>query len=209
MKKLKIDNQEPRAKRQEPRTKSQKRNAYSLLPIAYCLFVLLLTACNDKRTPQVQYMPDMYVSVPYKTDGTRGLKNAPSSNLKPVAGTIARGKHETYAIADTNEGYELAKTTLKSSLEVSEENLENGKAMYTIYCTSCHGKKGDGNGWLSQQEKILGIPNYKDRDITAGSIYHVLMYGKNLMGSHSSQLTYKERWQIVQYVEKLRVDLVK
>ena len=35
------------------------------------------------------------------------------------------------------------------------------------------------------------------------------MYGKGLMGSHSSQLTIKERWQIVQYVEKLRADLLK
>ena len=62
---------------------------------------------------------------------------------------------------------------------------------------------------MSQAEKFLGIPSYKDRDITEGSIYHVLMHGKNLMGSHSSQLTYKERWQIVQYVEVLRADLLK
>ena len=81
--------------------------------------------------------------------------------------------------------------------------------MYTIYCVSCHGKKGDGNGHLAQTEKFVGIPNYKDRDITQGSIYHVLMYGKGLMGSHSSQLTIKERWQITQYVEKLREDLLK
>jgi hypothetical protein len=33
------------------------------------------------------------------------------------------------------------------------------------------------------------------------------MYGKNLMGSHASQLQYKERWQVVQYVEKLRSEL--
>ena len=68
---------------------------------------------------------------------------------------------------------------------------------------------GDGNGYLSKAEKFLGIPNYKDRDITEGSIYHVIMHGKNLMGSHSSQLTNKERWQIVQYVGKLRNDLLK
>jgi hypothetical protein len=29
------------------------------------------------------------------------------------------------------------------------------------------------------------------------------------MGSHSGQLTYKERWQIIQYVEVLRADLLK
>jgi hypothetical protein len=35
------------------------------------------------------------------------------------------------------------------------------------------------------------------------------MHGKNLMGSHSAQLTYNERWQVVHYVEKLRADLLK
>ena len=32
------------------------------------------------------------------------------------------------------------------------------------------------------QRKFHGIPNYKDRDITEGSIYHVLMHGKELNG---------------------------
>ena len=177
------------------------------------LIIALLTltsivSCNDKRTPQLQYMPDMYESVAYNTDGEIGLNGNPV-NMKPVAGTIPRGGHPAYDILDTNEGYEKAKSELKNPLDSSEKNLENGKKMYTIYCTSCHGKKGDGNGYLSQADKFSGIPNYKDRDITEGSIYHVLMHGKNLMGSHSSQLTYKERWQVVQYVQVLRADLLK
>ncbi|ARV16918.1 cytochrome C [Polaribacter sp. SA4-12] len=153
-------------------------------------------------------MPDMYVSIPYNPNGAEGLNGNPV-NSEPVAGTIARGGHPAYDIADTNEGYELAKTSLTNPLEATEENLANGKAMYEIYCASCHGKKGDGNGVLSQREKFSGIPNYKDRDINAGSIYHVIMHGKNLMGSHASQITYAERWQIVQYVEVLRLDLAK
>ncbi|QOD59569.1 c-type cytochrome [Polaribacter haliotis] len=165
-------------------------------------------SCGNKRTPQVQFMPDMYESVPYNADAENGLKGNPV-NSKPVAGTIPRGGTPAYDIADTTEGYELAKTELKNPLENSQENLDNGKEMYTIYCTSCHGKKGDGNGYLVEVDKFAGIPNYKDRDITEGSIYHVIMHGKNLMGSHSSQLTYKERWQVVQYVEALRADLLK
>ena len=78
-----------------------------------------------------------------------------------------------------------------------------------MYCVVCHGKQGDGQGDLVKNEKFLGIPNYKDRDITEGSVYHVLMYGKGLMGSHSSQLTYEERWQIVQHVQTLRNELLK
>ena len=170
--------------------------------------VASIFSCNDKKTRQAQYMPDMYESIPYDADGAEGLGGEPV-NSKPVAGTIARGGAPAYDIPDTNEGYEDAKIGLKSPLEITEKNLENGKKMYAIYCISCHGKKGDGNGYLSTSEKFSGIPNYKDRDITEGSTYHVIMHGKNLMGSHSSQLTYKERWQIVQYVEVLRTDLLK
>jgi hypothetical protein len=35
------------------------------------------------------------------------------------------------------------------------------------------------------------------------------MYGKNLMGSHASQVDSKERWQISQYVLSLRENLIK
>jgi mono/diheme cytochrome c family protein len=172
------------------------------------LVVASITSC-DKRTRQSQYMPDMYESVPYDADGDKGLTtNNNRADLKPAARSIARG-NVPYEYPNTNDGYEAAKSTLKSPLELTEKNKDNGKKMYNIYCISCHGAKGDGNGVLSQRDKFNGIPNYKDRDITEGSIYHVIMYGKGLMGSHSSQLTRKERWQIISYVEKLRSDLLK
>lgn len=178
------------------------------LKLLIALIVLTsVVSCSDKRrTPRVEYMPDMYVSIPYDADDAEGLNGDPV-NSKPVAGTIFRGGHPAYDIPDTPEGYEKARAELKNPLEASEENMTNGKAMYEIYCISCHGKKGDGNGYLSQAEKFEGIPSYKDRDINAGTIYHVIMHGKNLMGSHSSQLTYNERWQIIHYVEKLRSEL--
>ena len=89
------------------------------------------------------------------------------------------------------------------------KTLKMEKKMYDIYCSVCHGSKGDGQGILMEREKFLGIPSYADRDITEGSIYHVLMYGINLMGSHSGQVNDEERWQIAQYVLKLKKDLKK
>ena len=171
------------------------------------LVLATIVSCSDKRERQLQYMPDMYVAVPYEADAEKGNTGA-SSNLKPVAGTIARG-NVPYEYADTNADYEKAKTVLKSPLVQDDANLEQGKKMYTIYCVSCHGKKGDGNGYLSQADKFAGIPSYKDRDITEGSIYHVIMHGRNMMGSHSSQLTAKERWQVTMYVQQLRNELLK
>ena len=126
----------------------------------------------------------------------------------PVEGTIPRG-WVPYEFEDTNEGYDLAKNTLFSPIEKNDKNLAEGKELYGVYCAVCHGSKGDGQGILMKREKFLGIPSYADRDITEGSTYHVLMYGKNLMGSHASQVDSKERWQISQYVLSLREKLVK
>jgi hypothetical protein len=42
-----------------------------------------------------------------------------------------------------------------------------------IYCISCHGAAGDGMGVLVMRE-ILGVPSYKDRVITEGSIFHIV-----------------------------------
>tara|TARA_R110002073_G_scaffold108336_5_gene243488 strand:- start:61643 stop:62188 length:546 start_codon:yes stop_codon:yes gene_type:complete len=170
-----------------------------------CLVLVSIVSCSNKRERQVQYMPDMYVAVPYEADMEKGMTGF-SANLKPVAGTVARGQ-VPYEYENTNEDYDRAKVELNSPLAKDEVNLENGKKMYGIYCATCHGKKGDGNGVLAQREKFEGVPSYKDREVTEGSIYHVIMHGKGLMGSHASQLTNKERWQVVQYVEQLRNEL--
>ena len=126
----------------------------------------------------------------------------------PVNGTIARG-WQPYDYPDTNEGYEAAKVELVSPLANTEEDIATGKELYGIYCAVCHGKKGDGQGILMTREKFLGVPSYADREITPGSIYHVLMYGKNAMGSHAGQVNAKERWQIAQHVMQLREKLIK
>ena len=177
--------------------------------IAAFLFVAVtFTSCKDKTKPYVQFMPDMYVSEAYEPYGVNTAFANGMDSQSPVAGTIARG-HVPYDYPDSNEGYELAKSELKSPLSVKEVSSEKGKALYGIYCAVCHGKKGDGQGDLVKREKFLGIPNYKDRDINEGSIYHVIMYGRNLMGSHASQLLESERWQVVNYVQTLRNDLLK
>ncbi len=190
------------------RIKRYRMRKYLKFSIAILAMTSVISCSEKKKTRQHQYMPDMYTSVPYKTDGSNGLWKDGMVDSKPVAGTIARG-NVPYEFENTNDGYDLAKVSLKNPLEASQKNLDNGKKMYDIYCISCHGKKGDGQGWLVQEEKIGGVPSYNDagRAITEGSIYHVLMHGKGIMGSHSSQLTRKERWQIVQYVGKLKSEL--
>ena len=176
--------------------------------ISLLVLIVSITSCFDPSKPNYQYFPNMYESVGYKTyQESDAFPNGIQAQL-PVEGSVPRG-WQPYEYEDSNEGYESAKLNLKSPLVNNEENLKNGKKMYDIYCSVCHGTKGDGQGILMEREKFLGIPSYADRDITEGSIYHVLMHGINLMGSHAGQVNDEERWQIAQYVLKLREDLIK
>ena len=175
----------------------------------YMVFLfLMMVSCFDSSKPNYQFFPQMYDSAGYDTySESDAFSNGIEAQL-PVEGTISRG-WEPYEYEDTNEGYEEAKLNLSSPILVSKENLENGKKLYEIYCSVCHGSKGDGQGILMKREVYLGVPSYADREITPGSIYHVLMYGKNAMGSHAGQVDAKERWQISQHVMELRSKLVK
>lgn len=174
------------------------------------LVLVSIVACKKDSRPNFEYMPNMYESVAYEAyQESDAFENGVEAQL-PVDGTIPRG-YTPFDIANSTEGYELAKTTLKSTLDSSKVDLAKGKALYDIYCAICHGNKGNGQGKLVKREKILGIPSYDDagRAITEGSVYHTIYYGKNSMGSYANQLNYEERWQVVSYVMKLKADLEK
>ena len=172
--------------------------------------IALITSCNSKGAPNYQYFPNMYESIGYEAYSSHEVfaDNNTSEALKPVDGTVNRG-WLPYDYANSAKGYANAKANGKNPLPYTEENAEKGKALYDIYCAICHGAKGDGKGTLVKREKILGVPSYDDagRILTEGSIYHVMYYGINSMGSYAAQTSIKERWQIVQYVESLKASL--
>ena len=132
----------------------------------------------------------MYESVGYEAYQEAEIFAGDVEAQIPVKGTIPRG-YSLFEIPNTTEGYELIKTG----------------QLYQIYCAICHGNNGKGQGNLVKREKILGVPSYADRDITIGSVYHTIYYGKNAMGSYANQLNEKERWEVAQYVMKLRSEI--
>jgi mono/diheme cytochrome c family protein len=166
----------------------------------------LATSCFDSSKPNYQFFPNMYEAVSYETYSEHEVfKDGVAAQL-PAEGTVKRG-FVPYEIPNTPEGYALAKETLNSPLDESSYNEAKAKELFNIYCAICHGEKGDGQGNLVKKEKFLGVPSFSDREITAGSIYHVVTYGLNSMGSHANQLSQDERWQVASYVLKLRSEL--
>ena len=99
-------------------------------------------------------------------------------------------------------------------IEGSEENIEEGKKLYSMFCKHCHGEFGAGGGSINHpvysavphynDGKMLRRPNVPMNQLKAGHIFHSLTYGLNAMGPHSSQLSEEERWKIVLYVQELQ-----
>ncbi len=172
--------------------------------------LVLLSSCADSSRPNYQYFPNMYESVGYETYQEADFLPNNMAALVPPENTVKRG-WIPYPYENTLEGKELARTELVNPIDSSmiKSNMETGKELYDVYCAVCHGTKGDGQGILVKREKILGVPNYKDRDINAATTFHVLYYGLNSMGSYASQLNERERWLGSEYVVKLREDLTK
>ncbi len=183
----------------------------SIIKITILTVVLIsFASCQKDSRPNYEYMPNMYESVGYETyQESSAFANGVEAQL-PVEGSIPRG-YTPFDIANTNEGFLLAKETLKSPLDSAKVDLARGKVLYDIYCGICHGNKGKGQGKLVKREKILGVPSYADagRAITEGGAYHTIYYGKNAMGSYANLINEEERWQVIAYVLKLKADLEK
>lgn len=185
--------------------KSAIRNG---LLIVVSFTAIVISSCGSgPKHPGYEFMPDMYRSTSYETNSMNTLFADSMTNRLPVAGTIPRGDFLPYPYPATNEGYEAAGKELKNPLEKTEANLAEGKRLFEIFCIHCHGADGTGQGSIVANGKFPQPPAYSGdqlRDLPEGKMFHTLEYGKNMMGSHASQLTQAERWKIIMYVQTLQ-----
>ncbi len=200
----------------------KKRTLYSFIIAG----ALSLTACTEDRSPgsgrydqndpgnNYEFEGDMYYAVSFdplsQWSNHYIQSNKDSINLRlPAKGTIARGKGGyIYPYANTPDEYFRAGKELKNPMEATQANLDEGKRLFELYCWHCHGKEGEGDGpiWASGVFPPASWKTYKSeyiRTLPEGQIFHTITYGKNLMGSHASQVTPIERWKLVSYVKFL------
>jgi mono/diheme cytochrome c family protein len=183
--------------------------------LALCTLALaslaLLGSCgkSDPNSPGYEYMPDMYRGVGPETNVEFKSKFVKDSmgNLLPAEGSIPRN-FTVFPYPNTPQGDSLASKFWMNPNKVDEAYEEKGKELYTRNCIYCHGEKGDGNGKLVESGKYGSQPpsyetRMKEGLLTDGHVYHVVTYGKGVMGSHAVQLNPEERWMVIAYVQKL------
>ncbi|MEY4335401.1 MAG: hypothetical protein RLZZ45_320 [Bacteroidota bacterium] len=175
--------------------------------------VIAAAGCSDvKRKPGKVYMPDMAYSRAYETYSTNPVFADGRTNQEPVAGTIKRGEQypvhlEKDAVGDTANYY--ASRSLPNPIDtLNADQLKEAERVYLINCGICHGAKLDGNGPLwkdgdgpypSKPAQLVGDAKYEA--MPEGQMFYSITYGKNLMGSYASQLTPKQRWEVITYIK--------
>ncbi|MFM2223872.1 MAG: hypothetical protein RJA07_74 [Bacteroidota bacterium] len=212
-----------------------KRN--SLLIIGAAFSALTITSCfRDAKKPGLEYMPDMAHAVSVETydesknpDINANRTSNKFSALQPVKGTVptAQGmlpfKNEDYDNTTSYKPYhhekdeagEKASDADLNPLEKTQVNLAEGKRLFTIYCSPCHGAEGNADGTVTLANNHafpMGplFSYYTDANlaITEGHMFYITQYGRNSMGSYASQLNPNERWKVIMYIKQMQADYI-
>ena len=124
----------------------------------------------------------------------------------PVEGTVARGQlyEDTYfytgKIGNTPGDY--------MPFPVTKEVLERGRERYNIFCSPCHSRVGDGNGFVPSRGFARKPPSYhipRLQKAPLGYFFDVMTEGFGIMPDYASQISPRDRWNIVAYVCALQL----
>ncbi len=200
--------------------------------IRHILLIVLgisIWSCKAKNDFQgLEYAPNMYHSVPYEglsqiTDEDEGMwlsnredglgeffnsnpNNPNNMNMRePVANTVKRSANGLLPYRIHKDSVEYAGRVLVNPMDSTAEIIAEGKALYSVYCTTCHGETGQGDGLVGKV--FLGVPAYnlgRVKELPEGQVFHTITYGRGRMMSHASQVSVDERWKITRYVQVLQ-----
>jgi mono/diheme cytochrome c family protein len=185
-------------------------------------------SCGQKTTQSTgwEFSRNMYDPIGYNPDQpNNNFKNGQTAQTPP-AGTVPVD-FATFPYENTPEDYERSSQEV-NPLVINAQLLEEGAALYQVYCAVCHGPEGKGDGSITKDRELVTkngsrkLENFPPppaygqsggasssrgglmSELTDGKIYHTITYGVGLMGSHASQLSPDERWKVVAYVKELQ-----
>jgi hypothetical protein len=173
-----------------------------LIAIALLAFI----SCDRTRSSTGwDYMPDMYYSLAYESYTSNPNFEDNLTMRTPVKGTVPR-EMVPFAWEKTDEDRIAAGAALVNPWETNQENLEAGEASYEIFCQSCHGLLGDGQGHLYTSNRYPYPPaNLLTDEVKAlkdGEIYHSITVGYGIMGAHGGMIRPGDRWKIILHIRE-------
>ncbi len=195
---------------------------------------------TTSTTPRLSFISDMDHQPKFKAQTTNPLFADGRSMRPQVSGTIARGdlrEDSAYyrgivdsgVVADVDQpsndsGQALlaallavdesaSSYTTAFPLPVDEALIRRGKQRYEIFCATCHGQGGDGDGLVTLRAleleqgtwvKPTSLHAEPIRQQPVGQLYNTIANGVRKMPGYASQIPVRDRWAIVSYVKALQ-----
>ena len=182
--------------RQIRNQKAESRNAFRDLFLLSALCLLLFAgACRQKMANQPRYDP--LEPSDFFADGMSARPRIP--------GTVARGELAVDPIVAT--GKVNGQDVDGFPIPVTAEVLNRGQERFTIYCSECHGRLGDGNGMIPSRG-YRRPPSFHTellRNAKTGHFFDVMTNGFGAMPSYANQVPVGDRWAIIAYIRALQI----
>lgn len=90
-------------------------------------------------------------------------------------------------------------------VKATPESIARGKALFTIYCTPCHGAGAKGDGPVAP--KFIPPPDLTNatlqRQRSDGYLQHVIGTGGAVMPAYGEALSPEERWDVVNFLRSI------
>jgi mono/diheme cytochrome c family protein len=164
---------------------------------------VLLSCDRTRSSTGWDYMPDMYYSNAYESYAPNPNFGDGLTMREPVEGTVPR-EMLPFPYEKTEEDRIAAGKALVNPLEATTENLERGREAYGIFCISCHGPAGDGQGHLYTSKRYpyppASLVSEKVKNLADGEIYHTITVGYGIMGAHGGMIRPEDRWKIILHI---------
>ena len=148
---------------------------------------------------------DMHNQPKYKAFAQTDFFGDGRSARPPVEDTVARGhlRLDSAHYAGKVSGVDVA----EFPFAINRESILRGRERFTIYCSPCHGRVGDGKGLIVQRGFRKQPPSYhidRLRQAPVGHFFDVMSNGFGAMPSYAARIPIDDRWRIVAYVRVLQ-----
>jgi mono/diheme cytochrome c family protein len=160
----------------------------------------------DPNRRNFEVLPDMARSTPYDSFAANPNFRDGMTLRQPPAGTVIRGMMPLHSAANAVDAERAGRELANPFAARDAQAAARGAAVFAIYCETCHGPAGKGDGVVAQRgfpappsllaPRALALPD--------GRIFHIITYGQNNMPSYASQIDRDDRWKAVLYVRSLQ-----
>jgi mono/diheme cytochrome c family protein len=129
-----------------------------------------------------------------------------STNWSAPAGAVAmavKGEPD-WAATELPMSRQDADTKLKNPVASSPEAIAQGKKLFMIYCTPCHGSEGKGDGPVAKRAQFPppSLPLAAGRR-SDGFLYGTIRNGGAIMPSFGHAMSPDERWALVNFLRSI------